>query len=329
MESGAAKKGGRLLWPSKTSLDVPLYSPRQNDDPQQYKTIADKAKALDEQESYRLLYVAMTRAADRLYVAGHMGTRDAKDHSWYYQVRRAMLQDQSCQEIEQGDHKILRVENPQEASPDKAKEEKSQEYKDMPLPQWALNPAPQEPFPPRPLMPSRPSDDDLAPATSPLIAGQDNRFKRGNLTHKLLQFLPDFAVENRRDVAQAFIQKSPQGLSKLTCNSIVDEVMNILENKEFAAFFSEGSMAEVSLTGLMSDNRIISGQIDRLVIGKDEVWIVDYKTNRPPPKDPKDIPQIYRKQLAAYRDTIQNIYPQRKINMALLWTDGPFLTLLQ
>lgn len=329
MEISAAKKGGRLLWPSKTNLDVPLYSPRKDDDPQHYKTIAEKSKALDEQESYRLLYVAMTRAADRLYVAGHMGTRDAKEHSWYYQVRRAMQQDDTCQEIAQGDHKILRIENPQEADPDKAKEEKIQEHKGSPLPQWALNPAPQEPFPPRPLMPSRPSDDDLAPATSPLIAGQDNRFKRGNLTHKLLQFLPDFVAGNRRDAAQAFIQKNPQGLSKVTCDSIVDEVMTVLEDKKFAAFFTKGSMAEVSVTGLMSDNRIISGQIDRLVIGKDEIWIVDYKTNRPPPKDPKDIPQIYRKQLAAYRDTIQNIYPQHKIYTALLWTDGAFCTIVE
>ena len=105
--------------------------------------------------------------------------------------------------------------------------------------------------------------------------------------------------------------------------------MAILENPDFEGFFRYGSLAEVAVTGLMADGRIISGQIDRLVIGEEDIWILDYKTNRPPPTDPKDIPQTYRSQLSAYRESVAAIYSQHKIYSALLWTDGPRLMMVE
>jgi ATP-dependent helicase/nuclease subunit A len=53
--------------------------------------------------------------------------------------------------------------------------------------------------------------------------------------------------------------------------------------------------------------------------------VVDYKTNRPPPREVKDVPAMYIKQMAAYRDALREIYPDHKVKCALLWTDGPFL----
>ena len=323
--SGSAKKGGRLLWPHKTKLPVPLYSPRKDDDPKVYKDVHNEAQALDDQEYYRLLYVAMTRAADRLYVAGYKGTKGAKDESWYYKIRQAMEHDDLCQTLDDG---TLRIENKQLAEV-KGGDDAPEGLEDIaPLPAWAYKQAPDEPFPPRPLIPSRPSEEDMAPALSPLKSMDGNRFRRGNVTHKLLQFLPDFKDDMRKNAALKFVQKNAADLSDKVCNSIVDEVMKIIEHPDYAPFFKAGSMAEVSVTGLMQDNRIISGQIDRLLIEDNDIWIVDYKTNRPPPKDVKDIPPIYHKQMAAYRDSIAVIYPNRKIHCALLWTDGPDLMII-
>ena len=325
IKTSAAKKGGRMLWPNKTDLSVPLYSPRQDDDPQAYKAIYQQCNDLEEQEYYRLLYVAMTRAADRLYIGGYQGSKRALDSSWYFKILAAMNDDDNCEVLDNGH---IRIENGQDASPDKVDDVGSVETMRAALPDWALSSAPEEPFPPRPLIPSRPSIEDSEAALSPLVVSNAQRFRRGNLTHKLLQFLPDFEECERENAALKFVQKNAQDLSEKVRVSVVSEVLKILSHHDYAPFFSADSMAEVSVTGLMSDNRIVSGQIDRLVVGADEIWILDYKTNRPPPRDPKDVPAIYHKQLAAYQDSIREIYPNHKINCALLWTDGPFLTIL-
>lgn len=325
MLSSTGKKGGRLLLPHKTGLDIPLYSVRSDDDPDQYLTQYQKCQALDDEEYYRLLYVAMTRAADRLYITGYRGSRKEKDHSWYNILSRIIKNDAQSIELD-GD--VWRIENEQTAPPDKVKKHVDRAIFDNDLPEWIFQPAPEEAMPPKPLVPSRPSEDELDAVTSPLVAEQGNRFKRGNLTHKLLQFLPDFDESKREAAAMGFVKKNANGFSEKVQMSIVSEVMDILNDPKFSPFFAKGSMAEVSVTGLMADNRIVSGQIDRLVVGDDDIWIVDYKTNRPPPTDPNDVPQIHRNQLAAYRDSIQAIYPDHKIHTALLWTDGPFLTII-
>ncbi len=325
VKTSAAKKMGRMVWASKTKLDVPLFSARKDDDPKIYSDIYQSCKDLDEEEYYRLLYVAMTRAADRLYIAGYHSGRGVNEDSWYFKVRAAIQNDDDCIELENGN---LRIENSQTSDPDKVQKAKDIDSVNIELPEWAYSPAPDEPFPPRPLIPSRPSADDEEIAISPLVAMNNQKFRRGNVTHKLLQFLPDFEEDKRKDAAIKFVQRNASDLSDDTHKSIVSEIMEILENSEFAPFFVQGSMAEVSVTGLMSDNRIVSGQIDRLVVGAEEIWIVDYKTNRPPPHDPKDVPPIYHRQMAAYKDSIAEIYPKHKINCALLWTDGPFVTIL-
>ncbi len=326
IKSSAAKKGGRLIWPSKTKLPVPLYSARKDDDPKLYIEAYNNAENLNEEEYYRLLYVAMTRAADRLYVGGYVGTRKGREDSWYYHIKRAMENHGQCEILDGG---ILRIQNEQSRSPDKEKRRQINGVVAQSLPDWAIQNAPEMPYPPRPLIPSKPSLEDTAPAMSPLYATDRKRFKRGNITHKLLQFLPDFEIALRRNAALQFVQKNAADFAQKTRESIVSEVMDILENTEYMPFFQTSSMAEVSVTGLMADNRIVSGQIDRLVVTDNEIWIVDYKTNRPPPKDIADVPDIYRKQLRAYKDSIEQIYPNRIIHCALLWTDGPSLMILK
>ena len=84
-------------------------------------------------------------------------------------------------------------------------------------------------------------------------------------------------------------------------------------------------MAEVPVSGDLGDGRMISGQIDRLVIGHNKILIVDFKTNRPSPRYPDDIPTSYKNQLKAYKTALSKIFPDRDIACALLWTDQPLL----
>jgi len=100
--------------------------------------------------------------------------------------------------------------------------------------------------------------------------------------------------------------------------------LSVLQHPEFAAIFGPGSMAEVPLTGLLG-NRVMSGQIDRLLIGEDEILIVDYKTNRPSPRDLQNVPAVYFRQMGIYREALKKMYPEKRIKCGLLWTDGPHL----
>jgi ATP-dependent helicase/nuclease subunit A len=105
---------------------------------------------------------------------------------------------------------------------------------------------------------------------------------------------------------------------------ILTETLRVLEHPEFADIFGPGSLAEVPLTGLLGD-RIMSGQIDRLLVRETDVLIIDYKTNRPSPTRIADVPAVYLRQMQIYRDALAGIYPEKQIKTALLWTDGPHL----
>ena len=72
----------------------------------------------------------------------------------------------------------------------------------------------------------------------------------------------------------------------------------------------------------------VSGQIDRLVVTPSEVFLVDYKTNRPPPDRVLDVPDQYVRQLAVYRALLGEIYPEHEIRCALLWTWTPELMVI-
>lgn len=322
------RKSQRILWPMKTGIDFPLYAPRKDDAPEIYADLAQIIQDKSAEEEKRLLYVAMTRAADRLYVCGYCkaDSKDGNDKTegtWYDIIRKGFLAE-GAEEIEANS---LRLENAQTGEPDKRKKENARQRIIQTLPSWALCSAPDEPMPPRPLVPSRPSVIGAAPvaALSPLLAMQENRFRRGTLTHKLLQFLPDIQAVRQAAAAEHFVRKHGVGLSETEKGSVVFEVMKILNASDCAPFFSQGSLAEVAVTGLMPDGRIISGQIDRLVIGDKDIWILDYKTNRPPPTEVKDVPKAYLEQVAAYKSAIEAIYPSHNIHCALLWTDGPIL----
>ena len=105
---------------------------------------------------------------------------------------------------------------------------------------------------------------------------------------------------------------------------MVAETIAILDHPIFAPVFGPQSRAEVPLTGVVA-GQIIDAQLDRLVILPDRVLVVDYKTNRPPPRDIADVPIIYRRQMACYAAALSRLYPQRRIEAALLWTAIPLL----
>ena len=286
-------------------------------------TVADArraARTAAEREYRRLLYVALTRAQDRLYIAG-WETRQGSGRDagcWYDRLAATAVEMEGFETVESADGTtVLRYRTEQAAEPEKTQIE-SASAEPMPLPDWARTPAPPESRPPDPLAPSR-AEGEEQPALSPLQESDNAALKRGRLAHTLLQRLPDLPMEARRDVALRYLSRPAHGLEEAAAKALADEVMVVLDHRDFSALFGPGSRAEVPVAGVIGD-QVVSGQIDRLMVADDAVWIIDYKTNRPPPKTIDEVPSAYLGQMAAYRALLTQIYPGRPVRAALLWT---------
>ena len=192
----------------------------------------------------------------------------------------------------------------------------------LPLPAWIRQVPTQEPSPPRPLSPSRPSGDEQT-VQSPRDKNS-TRFRRGNVIHRLLQVLPEVPTDRHAGVASAFVAQPAYSFSAKQQRQIVDETLAVIADQDFADVFASGSLAEAPVAGVVG-NTIVSGQVDRLVVTDNSVLIVDFKTNRNPPTTPTDIPSGYIHQMAMYSAVLSRVFPDHTIRGALLWTDGPHL----
>lgn len=328
-----------------------LWLPRTDDANEAARKWRSDARDRALEEQNRLLYVAMTRAEDRLYVGGWIGAQKQDRGCWYDRIEAGLRAS-----AESGDgpgplHGRARatprpfdftpllgpegwagdgyelVNEGRIGIPDQPELPSLDE---APLPPWLRLPAPGEPDPPTPLAPSQPLPDEAAgaPAYSPLSPDDPKRWQRGVLLHELLRHLPGLPPERRAAQARRFLAQPAHALSEPDIEAWATEVLAVLAAPDHATLFAETSRAEVPLIGTVRTPRgtfTVSGQIDRLAVSDNEVLIVDYKTNRPPPDSQAGVGLGYRRQLALYRSLLQQLYPGRRIRAFLLWTAAPRL----
>lgn len=283
---------------------------------------ADEKKKVEE-EYRRLLYVALTRAEDRLYVCGYYKSKKTapKDDSWYKICEQNVQQIGS--ESEKGQFEYA---TEQQFEP-KIKELKPRIEPERPSFEWLYTAPTAEPLLAKPYSPSKMEEDEPA-LVSPLGQGGKSRYRRGLIIHKLLQFMPEVQEANKGAMIEEFLQRNAPEMSKQEILRIQNEVMELLENPQFSSIFGLGSKAEVPIMGLV-EGKIISGQVDRLVVEEQRVLIVDYKTNRPAAASLNEVPAAYFRQMAAYRALLAQIYPGKEIQSLILWTDSALLMLIE
>jgi ATP-dependent helicase/nuclease subunit A len=276
-----------------------------------------KADASDEtlKEHRRLLYVALTRAKDRLYVAGFQNRRGVRDGSWYALCARAA--EAVGTEVER-DGETVRVLG--ELADDAAEPRLPFETPPLALKPWLDRPARKERADPRLIHPSEASgEDEPAPSKRPAV-----RFRRGQLVHVLLARLPELPEAKRRAAALRYLKA--RGVDDP--DALADETLRVLNDPRFAPAFAAASRAEVGLTAQLPElgpTARVNGRIDRLAITENEVLIVDFKTNRPPPANEAELARLYKTQMALYRAAAAKVFPGKRIACALVWTEGPSL----
>ena len=329
--TGGPPQSMGLRW---TEEELPLWAPRKTGFAARAYAEAEAARAEREaQESNRLLYVALTRAEDRLLVCGWHGMKPPVAGCWYEKVEAGFrrLGGMEARPFEPtawggdpagfADGPLLRLESPQS---DPRRDETQRETNlAASLPAWAR-------LPTRPIeapaiaSPSHMEDTEAEfPAAAPHAPGDPlgRRFRRGNLIHALLQSLPDLPEADRETAGRAYLARPGHGLDAAQQAEILDEALGVMADPALAPAFGPGSLAEAPLAGRIGE-RLILGQVDRLLVSAEQVLVLDFKTNRPPPVLAEAAPPAYLRQMAAYRAVLRAAFPGRRVDCALVWTYG-------
>jgi ATP-dependent helicase/nuclease subunit A len=319
--------------PKKDGGKVMVWAGRKAEDPPCVANARNAMLEETEHEYRRLLYVAMTRAADRLIVAGCMpGNRNSvRENSWYDLIKRGLANsDLVFEEIPAGDGVVKSYRRAEDAMPETGTTLDAAASTHPSLPEWLHTPATPEQIIDRRLRPSDSGmDEGRTFRTGESLALRARALLRGTLVHRLLQSLPDIATVRRRDAALGYLARNAGDWTAGHREALAAGVLALIEDPRFAAVFATGSRAEVAIAGRLDrpgrPPALVSGQIDRLVVTPTEVLIVDYKTNHAPPQLVAEAPAAYVRQLAFYRAVLQKLYPLLPVRAALLWTETPDL----
>ena len=306
---------------------VPLLPIRKTEQSGQLEVIIDRQKTRELQEHKRLLYVAMTRAEERLVMAGSLGVRrkgEAPTESWYAAIQKGMVALGCAWEDDARWGRVMRYAGahgesfrPEEVTAGQAVQDDAA----LAIPTWLFAPAPQEQNPPRPLVPSRLDDDDFGDA--PASAAMRKAATRGKLVHALLERITDHVS---LDKAERWLDAQTPDVD-IDRTELLSQVRAIVQHEQWAPFFGPSARAEVPLVAVVGET-VINGRIDKLLVQPGLVRAIDFKTGRQVPQDENAVPLPYLRQMAHYRAALQTIFPIYRVEVSLLFTYAPrFITL--
>jgi ATP-dependent helicase/nuclease subunit A len=312
---------GALFAIAATGANEPrfiVWSPRKAEDPALVAAARGARREAARGEHRRLLYVAMTRAAERLIVAGYHGVRGAAEDCWSDMISAGLAEaaietpspwsaDETILRIGMGAREAalaLRGEDEPPTSP----------------PDWLTAPVSPEP--------------EAAPLTAAprrawarASSGEQRqiRLEAGRLSHTLLQYLPDIEPARRREAGRNYLAARSANIPASDQGAILDRTLAVLDDPRLALLFGPQSHAEVAIAAefprVGAAPTSFAGRIDRLAIAADHIVIADFKSGAPDPahKTPAD----YVLQLALYRQALAPLYPGRPVRAYIVWLDLP------
>ncbi len=244
-----------------------------------------------EQEANRLLYVAMTRAADELYITGAKGRNKVDAKAWWPSITQALGEPVGETPLRDGAADVFGA-----AGPDNA----------------------QQPAPPTSWLLQSPPPEPVLHKKSQSPSGNQPTFNakavaRGLALHRLLQDCADVPAERRFSKARQ--RAIVLGLTEADAKLVAD----LVARDDLQIYFGPGSKSETDIIGTAPNGEDMTARMDRLAVLADGVWLLDYKSNDAgaetlSPNHP------YVRQLALYSFLLRQAYPAKPVHTALLWT---------
>jgi ATP-dependent helicase/nuclease subunit A len=322
-----------------------VWAARAGDRPTACEPVLAETRRRAAEEHRRLLYVALTRAADRLVVCGWRGTRKPSDDAWHGMVERALSPDAEEIRDAEGGLSALRWRAPRPAASAAASVAPTDARPDdatiaepadgAGLPAWVDREA-EATAAVLTLSPSAAWADegaeDATTAPGPARVADPAALLRGRLIHRLIEALAPLPEGERVGVAARFLAREAADLPAALSEAIAREALGVLAEPALARLFGDAGRAEVPIAGTLArgDGALLSvaGRIDRLAVLPDRVLAIDLKTDRRVPEDAGAVAPAYVAQLALYRALLADLYPGRPVEAAILYTAAPRLVAL-
>jgi len=319
---GGGHAADLIEMPLEDARHVMIWRKSRSQDPQVVRHALEALEQAEAEEHRRLLYVALTRAEERLYIGGFHGVRVPSDASWY-RVIEGTLGEQAQRTPASWDRNTMVLRFGSATILDSGPSPPAAAPKPE-VPEWLWRQPAHETAQAPPVRPSF----TLAAADEIRMnvdAPGDGGVRIGRLMHDLLQYLPDMDANARPDAAMRYMTVRGAFLSQSRREQLVASALSVLNDPALSALFGPGSRAEVTISGYLNresgDQVPVLGRIDRLVATGNSVLVADFKTGRP--RTPEETPPAYVRQLAIYRAILRPIFPDHVIRTLLIWTGGP------
>jgi len=321
-----ASRTGTIEWPIDADSDaLPVFRPRKAELAGSLAEALARVEKREREEHWRLLYVAVTRAEEHLVVGGALGPRakgQPPSESWYAALDAALASlgaEERADPCWGGAH--ILVGGRDEGA--RRRVQGSRALTEVAMPAWLRRPAPAESRPPRPLAPSALGDDRVAdPPPGPAMLAAA---RRGRLLHALFERLPSLPSETRVASGERWLERSAGVEDAAERAALVQDVCAIVAHPAHAAIFAADALTEAPIAAVLPDGLVVAGTVDRLLVERDRVLLVDFKTGRRAPAGLDQVPEHHLRQMSAYAAALAVIFPDRPVEAALLYTSGPTL----
>lgn len=302
---------------------APVWALSRKDDSSALTAARERAAAARDDEYRRLLYVALTRAADALVVCGYETAQHAKTGlkpgCWYQLVREALKDELVAEEVPYSDEGVWRW----RSTAARAVTMPAETAATIEVPIWIDQAASAAMLTPRRV---RPSSVVFAERMPPASRGGLDPLIRGDLVHRLLHHLAGFAGDGRRAASERFFVAPGDEIDAALRMALTEEVMAVLDSADAAHLFGPASRGEVSIlariTAANGETIELLGRIDRLAVTEEAVLIGDFKTDARPPARAEDVPEKHLTQLALYRAAVERMFG-KPVQASLVYTRGP------
>ena len=292
-----------------------VWSPRKGDDPAAVAASRDAERLTAMREYRRLLYVALTRAEERLYIAGFYNMRSPPDDCWSAMMADAFRDAEEAPAFWDSGSTILRIVTPGTSEAMAPPVQREQGALGL-APEWLFRPVPAR----RSIAPLRPTRSVTAAAVS---ARRRDALAYGSAVHLLLQHLPAHPPATRAAIGHALLAARPDLLPMSDHARAVAEALGVVALPALAPLFAPRARAEVAIAGLVTEpdgtTREVAGTVDRLVVTTEAVIVADFKSG----PTATDVPMEYLDQIALYQRTLAPLWPGKPFISLLVWTREP------